>query len=81
MWLFTKNISTNQLAKKLYHKIIGFFEVIKKKNNISLKLQLFQAIKIYNNFQPNLLQKALTNLLTSQINELTLSIIINNEDK
>lgn len=53
MWLFTKNITTNQLAKKLYHKIIGSFEVIGKKDNISLNLQLFQAIKIYNIFQPN----------------------------
>lgn len=37
VWLFTKNISTNQLSKKIYHKIIGFFEVIRTKN-ISLQL-------------------------------------------
>ena len=37
IWLFIKNICTNQLSKKLDHTIIGFFEVIGKKN-ILLKL-------------------------------------------
>ena len=37
MWLFTKNISTDQLSKKLDYKIIGFFKVIKKKG-ISIEL-------------------------------------------
>ena len=39
MWLSKKNINTNQPFKKLNHKIIGLFEVIRKKE-ISLKLQL-----------------------------------------
>ena len=37
MWLSTKYISTNQLSKKLDHKMIGPFKVIRKKN-ILLKL-------------------------------------------
>ena len=80
MWLLTKNISTDWPSKKLDHKIIGLFEVIEKKN-ILLKLQFLQAIKIHNIFHPNLLQKALTNLLTSQINKPAPLIIINNEEK
>ena len=39
MLLFTKNISTDQLSKKLDHKIINSFKVIEKKD-ISLELQL-----------------------------------------
>ena len=37
VWLFTKNINTDQSSKKLNHKMIGSFKVIKKKN-ILLKL-------------------------------------------
>ena len=63
MWLSTKNISIDQLFKKLDYKMIDLFEVIGKKS-ISLELQLPQAIKIHNVFQPNLLQKAPTEPLT-----------------
>ena len=42
--------------------MIGFFEVFRKKS-ISLELQLSQAIKIYNIFHPNLLQKSLIDSL------------------
>ena len=55
-WLSTKNISTDRLSKKLDHKMIGLFEVIRKKS-ISLELQLSQVMKIYNVFHLNLLQK------------------------
>ena len=54
IWLFSKNISTDRLSKKLDYKMIDFFNVIGKKN-ISLELQLPQAMKIYNVFHPNLL--------------------------
>ena len=80
MWLSTKNINTNKLSKKLDHKMIDPFEVIGKKG-ISLELQLPQAIKIYNVFHLNLLQKVLTDLLTSQINKPIPPKIINNKKK
>ena len=60
--------------------MIGSFKVNKKKD-ISLKLQLFQAIKIHHVFHPNLLQKTFIDLLTSEVNKLALSVIINNEKK
>ena len=60
--------------------MISFFEVIQKKS-ILLKLQLPQTIKIYKIFHPNLLQKALINLLTGQVNKPGLPIIINNKKK
>ena len=54
MSLFTKNIIIDQLFKKLDHKIISLFEVIRKKN-ILLEFQLSQVMKIHNIFHPNLL--------------------------
>lgn len=38
-------------------------------------------MKIYNIFQPNLLQNTLIDLLINQVNELVLLVIINNEKK
>lgn len=69
MWLSTKKINTDRLFKKLNHKIIDYFEVIRKKD-ILLELQLPQAIKIHNFFHPNLFQKALTGLLIGQVNKI-----------
>lgn len=54
--LFTKNISTNQLSKKLVHKMISSFKVIRKKN-ILLELQPSEAMKIYNGFYSNFFKK------------------------
>ena len=54
MWLSRKNINTDQSFKKLDYKMIGFFEIIRKKS-ILLELQLPQTIKIYNVFHLNLL--------------------------
>ena len=80
MWLSTKNIGIDQLSKKLDHKMMDFFEVIGKKN-ILLELQLLQAIKIHNIFHLNLLWKASTNPLTSQLNQSAPPVIINNKEK
>ena len=80
VWLSTKNISTDRPSKKLDHKMIGPFDVIGKKG-ISLELQLLQAMKIHNVFHLNLLQKASTDPLTGQVNELAPPVIIYNEEK
>ena len=56
MWLFTKNISIDQLSKKLDYKMINFFEVIGKKS-ILLEFKLFQAIKIHRVFHPTSFKK------------------------
>lgn len=76
--LLTKNITLNQRSKKLDHKILGFFKIIKNKS-IFIELQLLQSMKIYNVFYPNLFQKVLKDALTNQINELPPPIIINNK--
>lgn len=75
-----QNITTDQLSKKLDHKMLGFLKVMENKK-ISIELQLPQSIKIYNIFYPNPLQKAFKDLLTNQVNKtLPLVIIINEED-
>lgn len=80
VWLFTKNINTDQTSKKLDYKIIDFFEVIGKKS-ISLELQLPQTMKIHNIFHPNFFQKTSTDPLTGQINKSAPWVIINNEEE
>ncbi len=60
--------------------MIGPFDIIRKKN-ISLELQLPQAMKIHNVFHPNLLRKAFTEQLTGQVNEPASPVIINNEEE
>ena len=80
VWLSIKNIITDWPSKKLDHMIFGFFEVIGNKK-VSVELQLPQSIKIHYVFYPNLLQKALTNLLTNQVNEPPPLVIINNKKK
>ena len=80
VWLSTKNISIDRPSKKLDHKMIGPFDVIRKKG-ISLELQLPQAMKIHNVFHPNLLQKASTDPLTGQVNEPAPPIIIDNKEE
>ena len=80
VWLSTKNIKIDRPSKKLDYKMIGLFKVVGKKG-ISLELQLPQAIKIYNVFYPNLLQKVSLDPLTSQVNEPAPPVIINNKEE
>ncbi len=60
--------------------MIGPFDVIGKKE-ISLELQLPQAMKIHNDIHPNLLRKTSTDPLTGQVNELAPPVIIDNEEE
>ena len=60
--------------------MIGPFDIIRKKE-ILLELQLPQAMKIHNVFHPNLLRKAFTDPLTSQVNEPAPPVIIDNEEE
>ena len=80
VWLSTRNITTDRPSKKVDHKILGLFEVIKNKG-VFVELQLPQSIKIHNVFHPNFLQKPLTNSLTNHVNEPLPPVIINNEEK
>lgn len=70
----------DQSFKKLNHKILAFFEVIRNKKG-SVKLQLAQLIKIPYVFHLDLLQKVLTNFLINQVNEPLPLVIINNKEE
>ena len=67
-------------VQEVRYKMIGSFEVIKKKG-ISLKLQFPQAMKIHNVFHPNFFWKASTDPWTGQVNKPAPPVIINNEEK
>ncbi len=71
---------TDRPSKKQDHKMLGSFEVIGNKR-VSIELQLPQSMKIHNVFHPNLLQKALTDSMTNQVNEPPPPVIINNEEE
>ena len=62
VWLSIRNITIDQPFKKLDHKMLGSFKIIRNKR-VFVKLQLTQSTKIHNVFHPNLLQKAFTNPL------------------
>ncbi len=70
----------DQLSKKLDHKMLGLFELIGNKE-VSVELQLPQSMKIYNVIHLNPLQKASTDPMTNQVNELPPLVIINNEEE
>ena len=80
VWLSTRNITTNWPSKKLNHKMLGSFKVIRNKS-VFVELQLLQSMKIHDIFHLNLLRKASTNPLTNLVNKLPPPIIINNKEK
>ena len=71
-----KNIIINRLLHKLNHKIIDLCFIIKIINS-SYQIQLFESIKEFDTFHFNFLKKTFEDLLSSQINESTSSIVIN----
>ena len=78
IWVSIKNIITNRLSKKLDHKMIESYSIIKIVDAF-YQVQLFESVKIFNIFHFNLLRKTFENSLFEQINELASSIIINDE--
>ena len=75
VWVSTKNIMINRLFKKLDHKIIESYSIIKIIDSF-YQVQLFETVKIFDTFHFSLLRKASMNFLSKQINELSSSIII-----
>lgn len=80
MWLSTENIITDQSSLKLDHKMIDIFKVIRKKD-ISLKLQLLQAMKLNNVFHLNIVQKISIDPLSDEVNEPAPQVIVNNQEE
>ena len=60
--------------------MLGLFEIIKYQE-ILIKLQLSQSIKIHNVFHLNLFRKALIDSSSNQVNEPSFLVIINNKEE
>ena len=80
MWVSTKNIMINRLFKKLDHKMIESYSIIKIIDSF-YQIQFLETVRIFDTFHFSLLRKASMNSLSKQINEFSSSIIINDEKK
>jgi hypothetical protein len=80
VWLFIKNIQIDRFSRKLNHKMLESFKILKKRNN-SYKLELSIEINIYSIFHISLLKKDLVNFLSRQIIFSSSFIVINDEEK
>ena len=80
VWISTKNILINRFFKKLDHKMIESYSIIKIVDSF-YQIQLLEIVRIFDTFHLSLLRKAFMNSLSEQINELSSSIIIDDEKK
>jgi hypothetical protein len=80
VWLFIKNIQIDRSSKKLNHKMIESFKILKKKES-SYKLDLSDEINIHSMFHISLLRKNLEDSLSKQINLSSSSVMIDDEQK
>jgi hypothetical protein len=62
VWLFTRNLKTRRLFKKLNWKNIRLFEIIESIGTRAYRLALPEIMKIHNVFHVNLLEPAFTDL-------------------
>ena len=80
VWLFTKNIHTERLSKKLDHKRIGPYKVIKLVDSL-YRLELPTSIQIHNVFYSNLLKLAAKDSLPGQINDSPPPVVVNDKEE
>ena len=65
VWLSTKNLQTKRSSKRLNHKSIGPFEIVKIKSEIC-QLKLSSSMKIHDTFYIFLLRPVTTDLFVNQ---------------
>jgi hypothetical protein len=80
MWLSTKNIQIDRSSRKLDHKMIKSFKILKKKDS-SYKLDLSKEMIIHSIFHISLLRKDSQDFVLDQIISSSSSIIIEDEEK
>jgi hypothetical protein len=64
VWLFTRNLKTRRLSKKLDWKNIGPFEIIESIGTRAYRLAFPETMKIYDVFHVNLLKSVSTDLFS-----------------
>ena len=80
MFLNEQNIITARLFKKLNDKMLNFFQIIDLVDSF-YKLKLLETIHIHDVFHSELLRLVINDSLSDQKNELSRSIVINDEDE
>ncbi len=80
MFLNERNIITARFFKKLDDKMLDSFTNLDLVDS-SYKLKLLKSMHVYDVFHSDLLRSVVDNLLPDQKNELSDSIVINNEDE
>jgi hypothetical protein len=80
VWLFIRNIQIDRSFRKLDHKMIKSFKILKKRNNL-YKLDLSNEMNIHSIFHISLLRKNSQDLISDQIISSSSSIIIDDEKK
>jgi len=80
MFLNERNIVTARSFKKLDDKMLDSFTNLDFVNS-SYKLKLSESMRVYDVFHSNLLRSAVDNFLPDQKNELSGSIVVNDEDE
>jgi len=80
MFLNERNIVTARLFKKLDDKMLDSFKIT---NSVDFfyKLKLSDTMRIHDVFHSELLHSAVNNSLSDQKNELSKSIVINDENE
>jgi hypothetical protein len=80
IWLFIKNIQIDRSFRKLDHKMLESFKILKKRNN-SYKFELSIEMNIYSVLHISLLRKDLENFLSRQIISSSSLVVIDDEEK
>ncbi len=80
MFLNKQNIITVRSFKKLNNKMLNSFQIIKFVN-LFYKLKLLKTMHIHDVFHSELLRSVIDDSLSDQKNELSRSIVINDENE
>jgi hypothetical protein len=80
VWLFIKNIQIDRSSRKLNHKMLESFKILKKRES-SYKLHFSNEINLHSIFHISLLRKNFENSLSEQIISSSSSVMIDDEQK
>jgi hypothetical protein len=80
VWLFIRNIQIDSSFRKLDHKMLESFKILKKRSS-SYKFQLSIEMNIHSVFHISLLRKDLENSLSKQIIASSSLVVIDDEEK
>jgi hypothetical protein len=80
VWLFSRNIQIDRSSRKLNHKTLKSFQILKKRKNL-YKLDFSNDMNLHSVFYTSLLKKNLENFISEQIISSSSSVLIDDEQK